>query len=66
MIILNNFLNSLSAVINWLLTTMGSVTNALTGNVVFQLAAGIFLFTLVVVIIKSFINLRVGKNSIND
>ena len=63
---MSNFLNSISSVINFLLNQLSLVTNTLITNPVFQLAAGIFIFSLVVAIIGSIIHMRVNGSKIND
>lgn len=57
---MSNFLNAISTVITFLLNSLTQITNILINNVVFQLAAGIFLFSLVVYIISTFIHLKAG------
>ena len=63
---MNSFLNSLSSVISFLLHQLSTVTTSLLNNVVFQIAVGIFLFSLVIAIISSFVHIRGRKSNIDD
>ena len=63
---MNSFLNSLSSVISFLLQQLSTVTTSLIKNVVFQIAVGLFLFSLVIAIIGSFLHIRGRKSNIDD
>ncbi len=63
---MSDFLNQISTIMSFLLQQLSVVTSSLTNNPVFLLMVGISMFTLVVVIICSFIGMQRNKSNLND
>lgn len=63
---MSDFLNQISTIMSFLLQQLSVVTSSLTSNLVFLLMVGVSMFTLVVVIICSFINIKINRSKLND
>lgn len=63
---MSDFLNQISTIMSFLLQQLSVVTSSLTSNPVFLLMVGVSMFTLVVVIICSFINIKINRSKLND